>query len=188
MPARRRKECPRYRCHLHKAIVFPLLLARLPRTWRGCHSALGPLSSAFTHISRGSGALLSICLVVSFFPLVVPSSSPFVPHSSLSSSLSTFPPSHSSSPSVRFQTLPIENDRTPCLRYLARIPAYNYTGLRLCISCVTLGDFRRETRTRVKPETRLSAVLGSSPVPAGAALRCSAWLGLMGLGRRCSPA
>lgn len=25
---------------------------------------------------------------------------------------------------------------TPCLRYLARIPAYNYTGLRLCISCM----------------------------------------------------
>ena len=36
-----RGECSRYRSYLHKAIVFPLLRTRLPRTWRGCHSALG---------------------------------------------------------------------------------------------------------------------------------------------------
>lgn len=39
----------RYRLHLHKAIVFPLLRTRLPRTWRGCHSEfLRTLSSVFS--------------------------------------------------------------------------------------------------------------------------------------------
>lgn len=66
-----RGECSRYRSYLHKAIVFPLLRTRLPRTWRGCHSALGPLSSAFSHISRGSDASLYLPRRSSFPPLFV---------------------------------------------------------------------------------------------------------------------
>lgn len=135
-----RGECSRYRGYLHKAIVFPLLRARLPRTWRGCHSALGPLSSAFSHISRGSGAPLYIYLRVFF------------------SASSSFP---SRRRPILFLLVPsISNlptaggDRTPCLRYLACIPAYNYTGLRLCISCVTFALSLRG-REPLPPATEL---------------------------------
>lgn len=54
----RRSTRVRYRLHLHKAIVFPLLRTRLPRTWRGCHSEfLRTLLSLLSHRSRISTPL-----------------------------------------------------------------------------------------------------------------------------------
>lgn len=97
----------RYRLHLHKAIAFPLLRTRLPRTWRGCHSEFqdSPQSSFASAADQYSSL----------------SSSAFLPPFSF---FLDFKPPHS-------------KHLHPCLRYLACIPAYYYTELRLHISSVT---------------------------------------------------
>lgn len=86
--------------------------------------------AAFSHISRGSGASLYLSCRLLFALFVFPA---FF-RSPLPCALLTVPPvlvrSISNLPTAA-------EDRTPCLRYLACIPAYNYTGLCLCISCVT---------------------------------------------------
>lgn len=103
----RRSTRVRYRLHLHKAIVFPLLRTRLPRTWRGCHSEfLRTLLSLFSRIGRGS-LLLSISL--RHFLLL----SPFFSISNLPAACKHL---------------------HPVVRYLACIPAYYYTGLGLHIT------------------------------------------------------
>lgn len=93
----------RYRLHLHKAIVFPLLRTRLPRTWRGCHSEFqdSPQSSLTSAADQYSSL----------------SPSAFLPPFSF---FLDFKPPHG-----------IQQAPTPCLRYLAGIPAYYYTVLRL---------------------------------------------------------
>lgn len=93
----------RYRLHLHKAIVFPLLRTCLPRTWRGCHSEFqdSPQSSLTSAADQYSSLSPSAFL---------PSFSFFL----------DFKPPHS-----------IQQAPTPCLRYLPCIPAYHYTELRL---------------------------------------------------------
>lgn len=93
----------RYRLHLHKAIVFPLLRTCLPRTWRGCHSEFqdSPQSSLTSAADQYPSLSLSAFLPPSSFFL-------------------DFKPPHST------QQAP-----TPCLHYLACIPAYYYTELCL---------------------------------------------------------
>lgn len=62
----RRSTRVRYRLHLHKAIVFPLLRTCLPRTWRGCHSEfLRTLLSLLSHRPRITTPL---CLPSAFPP------------------------------------------------------------------------------------------------------------------------
>lgn len=93
----------RYRLHLHKAIVFPLLRTRLPRTWRGCHSEFQDSSqSSLTSAADQYSSL---------------SPSAFLPPFSF---FLDFKPPYG-----------IQQAPTPCLRYLASIPAYYYTELCL---------------------------------------------------------
>lgn len=98
----RRSTRVRYRLHLHKAIVFPLLRTRLPRTWRGCHSEfLRTLLSLLSHRSRISTPL--------YLPLGI--SSAFLLFFSISNLPAACKHLH------------------PVVRYLASIPAYYYTRL-----------------------------------------------------------
>lgn len=100
---------PWYRPYLHKAIVFSLLRTHLPRMWRGCHSEFQ--NSPQSSLTSAADQYSSL------------SPSAFLPSFSLF--LDFKPPCNKQAP-------------ISCLRYLACIPAYYYTGLRLHISFVTL--------------------------------------------------